>query len=321
MTTRSMPAAAGTTGLWLLRTVAVAAAVELVVLRTMTRTAIHIPGIARVEGPYRVVAETGRFAYSAAVLLVAVALGWMAWKEWERRRLTVSLAAVVWFLAAAAAARLGLISDSVLDLSVIGGVLLLATAAIGKYRARALPVLLFAMSFAAAGLHGAGPAAGLGSGVVLSAPDGLLPLAEALAIVACLASPMLVSGRLRRAPLVAAAVVALATLLALLASPATVKILLLWNFGLAGYFPALVYAGAFGTLAFTALTSRMPDPYLAVGLALLVLGGISLHSSYQSGLVVLGLLAVARSGPDPGTAFVRHPARTAVRVSLPASAG
>ena len=173
---------------------------------------------------------------------------------------------------------------------------MLLPAAMRRYQPRMLPILLFGMSFATAGLHAATQSGGFGT-IMGPAPAGLLPLTEALAVLACIASPMLVRINLRRAPLLAGVGVAFATLIALLASPATVKILLLWNFGLAGYFPAIVYAVAFGTLAFTALSCRSTDTPLALGLALLVLGGLGLHSSYQSGLVILGLVTLGTTDP------------------------
>jgi hypothetical protein len=134
---------------------------------------------------------------------------------------------------------------------------------------------------------------------------------------------MLVRTEVRRAPLLIGAGVALATFMALLASPATVKILLLWNFGLAGYFPAFFYAVAFGALAFTALSSRSTDAPLALGLALLVFGGLGLHSSYQSGLVLLGLVALATTNPTRETAaWIPEASEPRPEVSLiPVAAG
>ena len=229
------------------------------------------------------------------------------------------LVAVVWFIGAAGATRLGLMSDSGLAWSVVGGVLLLVPAVMRRYRSRMLPILIFGLSFATFGLHAATQS---GGSVVGRAPDGLLPLAEALAVLACLTSPVLVRTSLRRRPALAGFGVGLATFIALVGSPATVKILFLWNFGLAGYFPAIVYAVAFGTLAFTAISCRSTDAPLALGLALLVFGGMSLHSSYQSALVILGLITLGTADPIYGAGSGRQVSGSRLRSSFrPASVG
>ena len=282
-------------GLWLMRAVVLAAGIELVVLRLMTRTAIHIPGISKVENPYRLAAETGRYAYYVALVLVVIALGSVTRREWQAGRFGPNSVAIVWFIGAAGATRLGLMSDSALAWSVVGSALLLLPAAMRRYQPRMLPIVLFGMSFVIAGIHNAAQSEELGS-FIGQAPNGLLVLAEALAILACVTSPMLVQTKLRTAPLVAGVGIASITFMALLASQATAKILLLWNFGLAGYFPAIAYAIAIGALTFTALQSRRTDGQLALGLVLLIIGGLGLHSSYQSGLVILGLAALG--APD-----------------------
>ncbi len=322
MTTHPSLQASGGGELWLIRAAVVAAGIELVVLRLVTRTAIHIPGISRVESPYRVTAEMGRLAYYVAVVLVVVALGSVLWRGLAAGRFGWNAVAIAWFIGAAGATRLGLTSDSTLAWSVVGSVLMLLPAALRRYQPRMLPILLFGMSFALAGLHAATQVNGFGS-ILGPAPTGFLPIAEALAVVACIASPMLVRTKVRRAPLLIGAGVALATFMALLASPATVKILLLWNFGLAGYFPAFFYAVAFGALAFTALSSRSTDAPLALGLALLVFGGLGLHSSYQSGLVLLGLVALATTNPTRETAaWIPEASEPRPEVSLiPVAAG
>lgn len=297
-TAGTSPVACERAGLWLVRAAVVAAAVELLVLRLFTRTAIHIPGISKVESPYRITAEVGRFAYYVAVVLLAVALGSLVWRRLAAGRFTWNAVAIAWFIGAAGATRLGLVSDSLLAWSVLGSALMLLPSAMRRYERRLPPVLLFGFSFAIAGLHAATQSGTFGT-IAEPAPDGLLPLAEGLAVLACATSPMLVRAGPRKAPFMVGIGFGLASLIALLASPATVKILLLWNFGLAGYFPALVYAIAFGTLAFTIFSCRVADPRLALGLTLLVFGGLGLHSSYQSGLIVLGLATIA-ADPEPG---------------------
>jgi hypothetical protein len=76
----------------------------------------------------------------------------------------------------------------------------------------------------------------------------------------------------------------------LAANSSTTKILLLWNFGLPGALPAIAYGLALGAFACTmAVLWRGGDRLAVAALALLVAGGIGLHSTYQSALVVTGL--------------------------------
>ena len=282
---------------WLIQVVVIAAAFELIVLRVATRTAIHIPGISRIETPYRTTAEIGRLAYYVSVVLIVTMLIVVLWRRVTTGGRWLSGLAIGWFLVVAGSTRLGLTADSTLAWSVVGSVGILLPAAIRRFERRMLPVLLFGVSFVVAGVHSATQAGGLATSVLGPAPDGLLPLAEGLALLSCVLSPMLVGARVRRGPVVAGVGVALVTFIALLVSPATIKIILLWNFGLAGHFPTVLYGLAFGALVFTVLSARTTDPHLAFGLALIAIGGLGLHNSYQSGLVILGLATLGNVGP------------------------
>lgn len=75
---------------WLL---AVSVLVELLLLRTATRTLIHIPGIAGFESPVRAIAEVGRFAYYLAVVSLVATLVILGF-QLVRSRNHVSLSAV-----------------------------------------------------------------------------------------------------------------------------------------------------------------------------------------------------------------------------------
>jgi hypothetical protein len=92
----------------------------------------------------------------------------------------------------------------------------------------------------------------------------------------------------------------------LLGGAATTKILMLWNFGLSGALPSILYAAAAGALGLTVVALARQRRGLAVaGVALVAIGGIGLHSTYQSGLAVVGLAALciaaatAHSAPQP----------------------
>jgi hypothetical protein len=281
----------GSGGLWLIRGALLAAGIELVLLRLFTRTLIHIPGISRVEIPYRAVAELGRFVYYVSVLVVAMALVTLLGRRLPGARADLSTLALALFVGAALAARLDLIADSVLSWAVIGAVLLLLPAATRRFEPRMLPVLLFGMSFAIAGISYLAPT-DRSAGSTLSP---LFPICEALVLLACFASPLLLRKKPNRAQVLTGLVASVTTFIVMLANPATAKILLLWNFGLAGYFPTVVYATALGVVAVVAFANHSSDPHLSLGLGLLVVGGFGLHSSYQSGLVILGLATIGRA--------------------------
>jgi hypothetical protein len=90
--------------------------VELVVLRVLTRTAIHIPGLDRFEIGYRVVSEIGRLAFGAGVVLVfaLVIVAAIDGGVRGRRGLSVVLAT---FLVVAALAAVGVVGT--IGLSVV----------------------------------------------------------------------------------------------------------------------------------------------------------------------------------------------------------
>ena len=78
---------------------------ELVLLRTGTRTLIHIPGLGRYETPIGILAELGRFTYYLATVCLVTTLILLAYQGLRIRtpRLVVIGIGVLGFLAAAAA--------------------------------------------------------------------------------------------------------------------------------------------------------------------------------------------------------------------------
>ena len=77
------------------------------------------------------------------------------------------------------------------------------------------------------------------------------------------------------------------------------KILLLWNVGLAGYLPSVLYGIAAGAVVYTIVVLRATGRRTsAIGLALLFMGGIGLHSTYQTGLVLAGLALLGAADPS-----------------------
>lgn len=278
-----------------------ASAFELVILRIGTRTAIHIPGIESVQGPYRLVAGAGRLAFAMAVVLLAVLLARLV-RDFHRRDLDYLSTSVLGFALAAVLARAGVVDRDALAAVTVTVVVVLA---IGVFSARdrfvATPIGLCALAFAivatASMLHS-------GTGVVSTGTLAWLTLrSEELAVLAAIVSGPLVRRGLgltwlppRRLvwPAVGTAAVVIG---ATVANPSSTHILMLWNFGLTGVLPAGVYGLAAASLVVSIASAvRHDQPGVAAALVLLLLGGIGLISTYQSGLTIAGLALAATPG-------------------------
>ena len=279
----------------LVRALVVVALFEMVVLRIFTRVAVHIPNLERVAGVSRGLAAAGRYSYFVAVVLLISALVLLAVRMPRVRP------AVATFLVAAGGVRLGLVSDDLVAVVVGACVVVLALDA-GRSLGTGGRVVAgaFAAAFAVSVVQ------------MVTPVDRMLHyLAEALAVAAAIAALGL-GGRPRdRRAVIAGAATAVLVWGALAANAATTKILSLWTFGLAGYLPAPAEAAAAGAIVF-AVTDTVRRGRGAVGLplALIAIGGLGLHSTYQSGLVVVGLalLAVAHDRDPSFPAVAGAPA-------------
>ncbi len=268
-----------------------AVGVELLVLRTFTRTAVHIPGIEALAGPYSAVADFGRFAYYLSVVLLIAALPALAWRLWTSGDVAARLASavVVGFLVAAAGARAGVVSSYWIDAASIGAVLLLVAVAPSMAPWRQAAVTgAFAAAFVFSGAHTLSQTATV-TGLRFDG-SGLLTPAEAAALLFALGTPLVLQRRpVRREWLIAGAVAAV-TFGLFAGNPWTTRILMLWSAGLSGSFPAVLYGAAAGAFTLTVVALLRDRRRLeAFGLLLLLGGGIGLHSTYQTGLVVAGV--------------------------------
>ncbi|MCP3991621.1 MAG: hypothetical protein GY724_21285 [Actinomycetia bacterium] len=267
---------------------------ELAILRIGTRTAIHVPGIEQVAGPYRVLSATGRLAFYIAVVLLGVLLGYVALGLYRRRQSHIA-ACVVSFVVIAAMGGLGLVTSDSTAVAVTIIVFALTLAA----SRRQVPLIALTMGlFAGAYLVGATPVI-LQSAGQIATSDGVQELrwlAELLAMLAGVSSGPLVRRGIglgwipsRRLAL-AGAGVGLVASSALLASPSTTHILMLWNFGLTGTLPAVLYGLAVASFFIAIVSSlRNGEHVLALAMVLFALGGVGLTSTYQSGLVIVAL--------------------------------
>lgn len=281
---------------------------ELFLLRIGTRTLIHIPGLGRFETPIRVLAEAGRFAYYAAVVFLIAVLVSMAYVRFKSRdpRSMLAGSAAVGFVLVAGAGRLGVVSLSVVGWSLSAA---LVVAVLAGWRGRrSVPLALFALGVVAAGWSALGQ--GAGGGLTGRQVDTLLIIAEVALVLAGLTAPFLLEERPTRRALLIGLGAAVVTTAMLSAGASTVWILGLWTLGVPGWLPGIVYALAFGGLATTWWSAFGGGQWnIGVGLVLLTAGGVGAISTYQSGLVLVGVLLVGevvaptRSVPSPQSGF------------------
>jgi hypothetical protein len=271
----------------------VASAVELATLRLLTRTAVHIPALEHLQTPYGWLSDGGRYAYFVAIALLLPVLALLAMHLGNGSRL--ALAGVTLFVPAALGASLDLLPRAVLDVATIIAIGLLAAGIacqLPRLRA-AIPVAAFGAATGLSGLYVAMPSfAELG--LPARQPALMLTGSEYLALAFALTSPLLLTRNMDRAAQWAGVSVAVLALVLFLGNGSTMRFLLLWNAGMSGILPAVVYAAAAGMLALTVTAlARNGSALAAAGVLLLVTGGIGLQSTYQSGLAVAGLAAIA----------------------------
>ena len=280
---------------------AAAALTELLILRTFTRTAVHIPALEAMAGPYEVISEIGRFAYFVTVVLLLAALPVLAMTLARGdTRLRAGSVAIAVFLGGAAIARLNG-SELLSAASILGATALLAGVAASNVRGRAaLPWAVFGAATLAAGANILLQQPGMPARGEADAVRAFLTAAEYLGLAFAMMTPLFAGG-LPGAKLQAVAVVAGALAFAGMLAAPTVRILLLWNQGFSGSLPAAVYgiAAAGITAALLSLWARGRRAE-CIGLLLVAAGGMGLQSTYQSALVVAGLALVASVRPAPG---------------------
>lgn len=301
---------------------AVASAVELLILRTFTRTAIHIPGITALREPYEALSLGGRYAYFVSVALLLIAVPVVAWVLWRRRDpvhrgMAIALGS---FGLLSGLAALGAADRFALDAATSGAVAVIAIggAVLSRGRWPSLPIVLFALAFLLSASHTLAQTMAQ-EGLATFGTGGALNAAELAGVAFACSVPLLARGTVDRTATLVGVAVSAVTFAAFLGNGgATARFLLLWNEGLSGAMPSIAYAVAAGCLAtaFVALL-RARNGLAAAGLVLLVTGGIGLHSTYQSSLALTGmsLLALALAGPAGHAAIAQStnagPARRA----------
>jgi hypothetical protein len=265
---------------------------ELFLLRTATRTLIHIPGIGDLEAPIRVVAEAGRFAYYLAVVSVVVTLailGFAHVRSAVPRRVVAGVATLAFLLVAAVGRFEGVAPRTAgwLTLAVLVVVTSMTWRGIGS-----IPIGLFILGSVAAGWSSLGQV--VGSGLTGAQVDMLVLAAESLLVLSGATAPLLLGRPPTRSALIAGAGATALVAGAFAGGASTFSIMVLWNLGVPGWLPGIAFALAFGGIV-TAVWSAMAsgDRVTAIGIVLLLGGGVGLISTYQTGLALAAILLLA----------------------------
>ena len=271
----------------------VAVAGELVVQRVLVRIAVHIPGVPALRSPYEVVSASGSTLFTAATLLVLLALALTAWRLAGRLR-TLSAAVVLGALGAFPLAGV---------LAGMAGVpagLEVPFALLDALALTVLGVLFICSARRRLRLPGLFISAGLSFGVIstIMAALGLVgalrvaTAGEVVLLVGALIAPiaLLKGAVIRRSEALIAAAAAATILLLQAANPATTGILMLWGLGLTGALWAPLYWAAAGAIALAVVVLiRQHHVVIAIALLLIAMGGYGLHNTYQSTVQLLGL--------------------------------
>lgn len=284
------------------------ALVELILLRSGTRTLVHIPGLGRYDVSIGVLNEVGRLAFYLSVVLLVATLGYLAVWLW---RVDTSLSRAASSLVAlsilvAAAGRIGILTPSAVGWYSVGAIS--GMAAIAWRGVRSIPLALFAGSWVVAAWSVLGQ--GSGGGISGRSVDTSVVVAEALLILAGVTAPLLVSRSVTTPAVVAGFAAFLIVASGFSIGGSTLAILTLWNLGVPGWFSPLAFGLAFGGLVIATWSALAAgDRMTAAAIALLVAGGVGMISTYQTGLVLAALTIVyavtlagdrtrKRSGPE-----------------------
>jgi hypothetical protein len=264
---------------------------ELVMLRTATRTLIHIPGIGEFETPIRTVAEVGRFAYYLAAVSVTVTLAVLGFQLIRSRvpRHVIAGLATAGFLVVALAGRLQGVSTAGVGWFTLA--FLVTVTAAGWRGLSSLPVGLFVLGSVAAGWSALGQTSG--RGLTGAQVDILVLSAESLLVLAGATSPLLLGRMPPKSALAAGVGAAVLVAAAFAGGASTFSILVLWNLGVPGWLPGIAFSVAFGGLVISLWSALAGGERMtAFGIVLLFGGGVGLISTYQTGLVLAAILVL-----------------------------
>lgn len=269
---------------------------ELLLVRTFYRVGVYLPKEGPFRAAYRALTATGSFAFNLSSVLAIAALLLLAAKAWRAwRSVAVCLGAFVVAALAAALAGSPELGPTVrllfvLCLAAVGWPLVRSGE--GGLRRPAVVGIGGALLLSSyAGLAGDATrlvpsAGGLGGGTAAQLAAEALAVAAAFAVFLAWAS----DERPRIGPLVLGAIPAVALLMAWKANGAITGILVLWTAGLRLYLPMWLYALALWAFSAAAIGWLPRRPWRSAGLALLLVGGLLLESTYTQTLALLAVV-------------------------------
>jgi hypothetical protein len=295
--TWSVGGVAGPAAEWLeplIRVTALVVVAEALLLRGATRVFIHIPGLDVTNGVLGRITDLARLAFRMAVPLTFVLLVMLTASLWVSHSGRASALAVGAFLAVVAAGRFEVLRPGA-NLVALGLVAAVAVVSVAGLELQArIPIAAWSAAFLMMGfvqLLDQRAADGVG---VISLPW-LGGLAEVVALVALVTAPLILRDRLGRVDWVVGVGIATLLVVALLNAEgqSAARILLLWNLGWSGGYPVIVYAIAIGSLVMTvAALVRRHRIRPAAALMFMSAAGFGLFSSYQTALLVAGLVLI-----------------------------
>ena len=302
----------------------VAGVTELLLLRTLSRVAVHIPKQGLVLSPYQLLTGVGSFAFDLATILALVVLALALYALMRRERwqdsghllavsgLALLLAWGVLFpLLRSAGGPAGGPDDAAklafglaFSLVVVGLVLPYTLSrratparriAVGLVAAAYLCGQYYTVSYAAIGLLNAGGPPALAS-QVLTLGEVLVVVSAGAIFAAWGAGTPAGSRSGARLRLAIPTAFSLLLLTSYLANGSTSAILSLWTEGLTLYLPFPLYLAAFWLFGWTVVASFQRRDGFAIGCALLLLfvGGYALELTYQHLLGAIALVVLTR---------------------------
>lgn len=268
---------------------ALAAAMEFLLLRNMSRTALHIPDVEDAQALYTVGSNTGRYAFFVAIAALAGCLGALARMAFSTRDARAGCVFVA--LGAFTGAAVLAATDAPRPLSIglgLSAVVVASALAVTNSPRLAPLVALIGLAFTASSTWH------IAHGTNVTNGPALAWIIEIATIAAAFALPLALRVRFTIADVTAGTVVGILFLGYVSSSPSTAGILLLWNGGLAGLLPAPIYSLALAVLIATGVAlGRCGRAHVLPAAVLFVCASLTLQNSYQTGLLVVALLLLA----------------------------
>ncbi len=276
---------------------ALAALAEWLIVRTISRAAIHLPKSPAMIEVYGLVNRGGQLATTFVTLLSLVLLSWIAAWEWRRRAIFLPLVLIL--LAALSLAFLVLVAPPWLAL-VYQLLTLIVLVRLGLSNPRRALAVLPASALMAGTLFQMLP--NLYAALAWAGPPPLtgqlFNLGELL-VVTSLAVWWWIAGRSRSWRLwLAATVPALLFAASFQRDPAMTGILAIWSTGLTLFLPWPIYAVALCLAGVTVLHAWRRNPPLASAILLFTAAGYPPQLSSQLFCALIGLWLLARPVPS-----------------------